>query len=446
MTDLDDLIRRGLDSATAAVPELSPDELARSLRAASARDGGPRSGDRRTDHRLLLVAAMLLLLAAVGGAAALVLRDDGTDELTADRGRPREAEGFAGWGTGWHELDTGPIPVGEPPSLAWFDGRLYAAAPIGSAQDSPPTDATSFWSYDPVARIWSELPSPGLVDVDIVPTDSGILAVGSTVAGAEPSIDHPVGWATWSPGDAEWTPRHRVPVADALRQAGTTGPREPTGRRSLLWTGEAVLDLTDGAVLDPADGTASQLEMPESLVAYSHLVGATPVWTGTHAIALSWSTLPGLLWDARGRLAGEVPGPPMAVPGNADPATATVVEGALLLVALEEDHPAALLDLTTGTWQELPAVPGAGEWCGLQFVTVRDEAVVRACDEDSPASAKPYVLEQGAWTSLPPPPRAEQGIERWLGAGDAIVVWSGDRDTSNNPEAPYHWAAVWAPS
>lgn len=445
MNELDERLRTGLRSSTEHLGHVEPDTLATALaeRAAGERPVGRL---RRSSARPWLAAAAVLVLLVAAGAVGLQRLGGDGDNVVADRPEPDRPVGFSQWSPGWHELDTGPVPVGEPPSLAWFDGKLYAAKEIPPAEGEQFAPRSGMWSYDPATREWSTLPAPPFPRVDIVATDTGLVAVGGPDEGTS-TLRLRSSWATWAPGDAEWTDHSLVPVPEVLLQAGTGGPTSPSGARSLLWTGSAVIDLTAGARLDPADGTATAVEMPANVLRYRHLLQATPVWTGSQVVVASWSTLPGLAWDAEGRMLGEIPGPPTADPAYAIGAAAVESPGGVVLLARDEsegDARAARYDAGTGTWTELPGVPGSTEaWCPFSAAPVARDVVAQGCEGERPGT--PRRFDGRRWTALPGPPRSELGIERWLGTDEALIVWMGDADTTNNPAAPFQWAAVWIP-
>ena len=116
-------------------------------------------------------------------------------------------------------------------------------------------------------------------------------------------------WATWAPGDSDWTVRGEVPVAAQLEALDVQAPIV-NAENSLVWTGERVLDVGRGAVLDPDGGAAEPLPLPDDLLGYAHLSAATPVWTGDQVNLASWAPSPGLVWDATGKRMPDIPAPP----------------------------------------------------------------------------------------------------------------------------------------
>ncbi|MCB0952919.1 MAG: hypothetical protein KDB13_09430, partial [Microthrixaceae bacterium] len=61
------------------------------------------------------------------------------------------------------------------------------------------------------------------------------------------------------------------------------------GFLNLLWTGNRVVDMTHGAVLDPSTGSSEPLEMPDDLVKYTHLLSSNAVWTGREVVLAAYS-------------------------------------------------------------------------------------------------------------------------------------------------------------
>lgn len=446
MNDLDERLRRGLRSSTEHVGRTDPDELTTALRSRARDDGQEDTRRRRSPRRWLVAAAALALLAGTAGVGLQRLADEG-DDVVADQSPPERPEGFARWAPGWHELDTGPVPLAEPPSLAWFDGHLYAASPVSTTGLGSAGGPSAVWSYAPATREWSPLPPLPFPHGDLVATDDGLVAVG----GDEPGLGSsrtPRSWATWSPGDEQWRSRGAVPAAAAFAEVGVTGPTPPSGHRSLVFTGSTVIDVSRGAVLDLRTGEATELEMPTNVVDYIHLLQATPVWTGSQLVVVSWSSKPGLAWDASGALLGEVPGPTMA--DSESPAEAAAVrtgEGVVLLARAGDGGQAraARYDPAVEEWSALAEVPASVHgWCPYTSATVGSVVVTQGCTVDRPETVSQLV--DGRWSALPDPPRASLGTVRWLGTEDALVVWNADADTYSGAEPPAGWAAVWIPA
>ncbi len=464
MNDLDERIHRGLTEATRQIAQLEPEELAARLRRRAA-DTAPMTTQApatQRNHRRLAFAAGIVLIAGVVGVGLVMSNGQEANERVvadgADTDRSGGSTGFAGWSPGWHELDTGPLPVGEPPSLAWFDGRLYAAVTLRSPDgEADQTDTAGFWAFDPESRKWSELTPPPFPSVEIVATSSGLVAVSGPTPSSSGS-PRDVNWATWSPGDVGdpnggWSTHGEMPVSESLRRVGSPGPTSPHVRRSILWTGKVVIDFTAGSVLDPHDGSAEPLEMPGDLIPYTHLIQATPVWTGTRAVVVGWSSAPGLSWDEEGRFIGEIPGPPMADSINTYGASAVSVAGDAVIFGFEHSpaDPGVARVGSDNRWEPLPSVPNSPEeWCPYLSATVSQEVIVQGCDletADGDFLPRTYYRWKGdAWSAMPDPPRSEHGMQRWLGTDQALVVWSSVLDSFNNPRAPFQWAAVWIPA
>ncbi|MGB3409734.1 MAG: hypothetical protein WBA45_00950 [Microthrixaceae bacterium] len=484
MNDFDEQIRSGIAAATQDAGDIDPAELAARLRARQSAEadgsgaGSPTAQNSKasdptavsprvasvgsvsdapaTSHqgrgrRWLSIAAAVALLAGVAGFGVWrASADDATHLVTANP--DPVAHGFDDWTAGWHEIDPGPVPPSSGVSLAYFDHRLVVANTTWSAEGetSPdPVPKAGVWAFDPSDERWSTLPTPLFETISLVSAGEQLVAVGGPANWLSRGLDRPLRWATWHPGNKSWTDHGAVPVAPELRTVGVAGPSGPGGE-SLIWTGERVIDLTRGAVLDPSTGTATPLPLPGNLIDYTHLISATPVWIGDAVLLTSWSRNPGLAWDSRGQPLPEIPGPPMADPDVSTGATGVAVDGRVVLVAREDPARgrSASFDPESGKWTELPTAlePSKPGWCPSTSAAVGGELVVQPCAPvDFVERSNPLILHDGKWERMPLPPRAEWGIETWLGTDKALFVWSSDNDLINNPQAPYRWAAVWIP-
>src|SRR5690606_21351901 len=129
--------------------------------------------------------------------------------------------------------------------------------------------------------------------------------------------------------------------------------------------------------------------MPEDVVAYTHLITATPAWTGAEVVLSAWSTEPGLAWDDAGTTMREVPGLPAEVAGPrgvTGASDAVVLDGQLILLSgngdLDDAGPAraAALDLESSTWTRLPDLPiPPVSKCPYRSAVVGDALVTRTC-------------------------------------------------------------------
>lgn len=466
MSALDGEIRRALHEAADRIEPVGVTDLAAALRdrrdapaVRTADPGVPARPNRPGRAWLVAAAAVVVVGAAVaierarqdGGTppASIVQVDVGPGPDTAEGVEGGEPVGFEALEPGWHALDTGPVPAGTATSLTWTGTHLVVAG-AGSAH-----------LYDPAAGRWSALtlpPALGTSAASVAWTGDDLVFVTRNDAFSGPSRS-----AAWNVEDDAWRDLGPVPVAPAVQGAVATvggggGLYGPDGNVGLIWTGTRLLDLSHGAVLDPTEGSWTELAMPDDLVPYSALLYSTPVWTGHEAVWVAWSTSSGLAWSADGSTFREVPGlpPDLFGPHNVIPdATATSLGSDVLVLANvhdataanpptePEERPAAvLLDPETGTWTrfEAPEAMAGEPWCWPRSATVGSETVVVStrCE-----GVDPDALVDGRWTATSIPADARPCCAgTWAVAGDALVVWESDTDTYNNPEAPYVRARV----
>lgn len=444
MADFDDRVRAGLTAATAPEVPVDRDEVAAILargESASRRSAGATSSTRRA----LVGVAAALALVAVGWWAS----DPGPHQVVTAGDPARVADGWAGWSPGWHEVGPGPVPVTGDVSLARLGDDLVVVTSATVGPDGP-VEAGA-WSFDLVERTWEALPVPPFDELDAVATDHGLVAVGPDRGSGEAS------WATWAQGDDDWVVRGPVPKAPTASLAGGGAPG--TGVSRLVWTGRRVLDIALGAVLSPATGEVEPLALPEDPASYAHLATATPVWTGERVVLTTWGRQPGLSWDAVGRGLASVPAPPSA-PTVGAASSAFSVDGWVALVANLDGGRVALLDPTATSWTDAgPTARTAEPGCLYQVAAVARRLVVGACSERgeglrarsaaiAPVPRRGEPTADGgalAWQTIDRRPRTERGTETWLGADDALVVWSGALDTAPNPGDPDGGLAVWVP-
>lgn len=101
--------------------------------------------------------------------------------------------------------------------------------------------------------------------------------------------------AAWNPWTNAWISLRPPTTAPALAAVGVSGMSPPGGIGvALVWTGERLLDLTHGSVLNPQDGMWSDLALPTDIVRFTGLLQSTPVWDGSEVVAASFSSGPGL--------------------------------------------------------------------------------------------------------------------------------------------------------
>ena len=443
--ELDETIRRGLRAATDGVDGIDPAALASSLEGRRARAGSGAAleevRDRRSRRALAVAAALVLIAgAALGGA---LLAGDREGRFAATDPGPPQPKGFEGWEPGWHQLDTGPVPAMNSHALVRWEGRLVVIGTWYVEGDDEVRSAA--YSLDPATSSWTELPVPPFVELGVVAAGEHLVAVGRGAEGP------PHRWATLTAGASEWIDHGTIPTAPEILATGVQ-PTDFAGRPHLVWSGARVLDMTNGAVLDPATGAARPLPMPADAMDYPHLLAGSSALVGDRVVFVAWSTLPGLAWDELGTSVTEVPGVPaqwgdqgVAVSASAP----AVVDGRVTLLASTERGPrAGSFDPTTQRWERLQDPPGPLDThCVLRGAAVDGVVVSQGCDESTGYRYRStYALRGGRWDSLPRPPLPEDCCSGTLqGAADALVLWDTDADTHNDPEAPYVRAAVWIP-
>jgi hypothetical protein len=443
--ELDETIRRGLRAATDDVDGIDPAALARRLEERRARAGSTAAVEEvrdRRPRRALAVAAALVLVAGAALGGFLLTGDREGRFAATDPGAP-EPRGFEGWAQGWHQLDTGPVPAMNSHFLVRWGDRLVV---IGSWYVEGDDEVRSAaYALDPVTRSWAELPLPPFVELGVVAAGDRLVAVGRGADGP------PHRWATLSEGASGWVDHGTVPAAPEILSTGVQ-PTDFSGRPHLVWTGERVLDMTNGAVLDPATGTARPLPMPADAMDYPHLLAGSSALVGDQVVFVAWSTLPGLAWDRLGTSVTEVPGVPAqwVDPGVAVSASApAVVDGRItLLASTERGARAGAFDPETQRWERLPDPPGPVDThCVLRGATVDGIVVSQGCAESTGYRYRStYALRDGRWVELPAPPLPEDCCAgSLLGGADALVLWDTDADTDNNAAAPYVRGAVWIP-
>jgi hypothetical protein len=380
------------------------------------------------------------LVAVVVGLSVWTISDDDRGGIDAVDDAPSEPSGFAGWEPGWHTIDPGPVPAMNGAQMTWMGERLIVS---GRHFPSDGETVAQIFSYEPATREWTELPRPPRTTNRIVAAGDTLVVVGFDDGFPTASVRE---WATLAPGADEWTSHGPVPESPVLAQAGVTGVG--AGREQLVWTGARVIDVGLGVVLDPATGEAAELPMPEDIYAYSQLLSGTPVWTGEQVVLSSWSTGPGLAWDATGIGWQDVPGPVVdgwpPSSGSAAPAAPLGSDVMLVSESTKTTGFAASLNTSTGEWTRLSDIPGGSfTTCPYRLTAVGDTPIVQPCDNGYGA---PLRLVGDTWSEIGSPPFTEGCcMGTWLGTDQALIMWSTDVDTLNNPRAPYVEAAVWIP-
>ncbi len=409
-----------------------------------------RPAGHRTARRWALAVAAVVV--ALIGAGVWSASDDGTDLDTTDTTAPGPSP-FAEWAPGWTTIDVGPVPHLGSAALAWIDDSLVVAG--GVAGDGA-TQARAF-RFRPADRTWTELPVPPFSPTALVAAGDVLVAVGEVDPSQSlPSEAHQ--WATLRVGDGGWRSHGLAFSAPALVAAGAANTGG--GRAALVWTGQRVIDVAHGTVLDPATGTADMLPMPDDVVPYSHLLYANPVWTGRQVVLVGWSDRPGLAWDAIGSEWTDVPAPitPAERPAVVGSSAAVVTgDGRIVLVSggtINDETGwsgggvAAAFDDATGRWERLPHIPApATTNCPYRLVAVAGQPVVIPCDGWDGTGEPLRLTPDDGWTSIGPIPGLPA---RWagslLGTEEALFVWTTSTDTTNDPDAPYTAGAAWIPT
>ena len=451
--DLDVIISSGLRGSVDGVGRVQPGELAARLRELDSRSGRQGRGsvttapaDRRRGRYVGIAVAASILMAAAGIGIWLT-NDGGNSELdvVSEEPPPPPVGPFDGYATGWHEIDTSPLPSLEAVTMAFVDTELVVAG----ARTDGSGSGTDLFAYDVVERTWRELPDPHLTGAQIVGTGGAVVAVAAA-QGASPGAAVAGQWSVlegFDEGTPAWSEPSEVPIAPGLASAGALGPRTPTGFLNLLWTGNRVVDMTHGAVLDPSTGSSEPLEMPDDLVKYTHLLSSNAVWTGREVVLAAYSDGGALRWDADGGLLGPIEGslPPGGSTGTyVREATAIADNGRVLLFDREGTGSAIALDPGSGAWTQLPDLPTdpAATYCPTLASSV-GTPVVEACSGDGSMGSLVAFVD-GNWAGTDPPPQTSGPCcaGQWLGIEGALFTWV--PDTEDPPGSA--GLSLWIPS
>ncbi|MEZ5267419.1 MAG: hypothetical protein R2789_02220 [Microthrixaceae bacterium] len=152
--DLDVIISSGLRGSVDGVGRVQPGELAARLRELDSRSRRQGRGSatsapanrRRGRYVGIAVAASILMAAA--GIGIWLTNDGGNSELdvVSEEPPPPPVGPFDGYATGWHEIDTSPLPSLEAVTMAFVDTELVVAgAPTGVGR-APTSSPTTWWS------------------------------------------------------------------------------------------------------------------------------------------------------------------------------------------------------------------------------------------------------------------------------------------------------------
>jgi len=414
---------------------------AEKLRATVAEQGSDLPGRLAGRSRFLAVAAVVVV-AMLAGVGLWSLANDSSD-LDAVGETPQETplplRGFDGWEPGWHVIDPGSLPtIG---ALAWAGDRMIVS---GTTQPDDGDPQPQAFAYDPQTREWTELPPPPFAIFRIVAADDQLVVVGyDDVWPATPQHR----WATLDPDATGWRERGRVQGSPQLAATGVVG--QGTAREQLVWTGQRIIDLGLGAVLDPVSGSATELAMPEDLLGYAHLLTSTPVWTGNRLVLTAWTERPGLAWNTTGSKWSEVPAPiETGSLRQSEMPSSSASGGAdrVVLVAGRDDQPglASMLNPETGEWTALPDIPGPAQpWCPYRVAVVAEDVIVQPCLSDY---GTPLRLDGERWVEIEAAPFGKGCcMGTWLGTPGALLTWFSDGDKISDSRAPYREGAVWIP-
>ncbi len=429
MTDLEQRLRQDLAATASEVGELPAPQLA--ARLATIRH-------RRRRHRNRVAATLVAIVTVIGVAAAVtgVAIDHGDDAELVVGPSLAPTQPFSTLGSGWHELDTGPVPPMSYAALTWTGQDLVV---VGDGQA---------FAYRPGPDSWRTLTMPpaGLTGVTALAwTGEVVVAVGGDDTGVVAS--------TWDPGTDTWTELRSVPFGSGFSAAGPQGPRSFTGGTALVWTGLRVIDLTHGAVFDPTTEAWSTLPLPDDLLPYTGLLSTNPVWDGHEVVLAGLTGGPGLAWDAQGIsyrvIVEHSVAPDLPPDGGGGTVAAADGHGRIVLVSDAgtgeggASGEAVVLDPISGTLTTLAVPPGivSQEGCPGPMLAVGDQIVLAACDGSAPS-----VLADATWRSTGTPTFvAPCCLGQWLSTGDALVIWDTDTDVSNGNPTPYRRAEIWVP-
>ncbi|MFV0315361.1 MAG: hypothetical protein ACK5O2_00165 [Microthrixaceae bacterium] len=443
-SEVDDMIREELHTALQGTGRLTAPELADRLSSLRGTDGAhleSASRDPKQSRRGLLAVAAAVLVAIVAGAGVWLSTnssDDADVDVVADEPDALDTSPFANYQPGWHTIDTSDLPVVGSASMALVGSQLA----VSIVPPPDPGAPGSLFAYDLEERLWRELPAPPMLDPQIVGAGDRVVAVSaSTLTDPVRAVDR---WAVLDALDTEhpvWSEPASVPIAGGLAAANTLGPRNPREQLNLIWTGERVIDMTHGAVLDPVTVGSEDLEMPGDLSKYSHLLYSNAVWTGNEVVLAAISDGAALRWSSTGELLGLVEGLPTGPGASGDPAVSsfvietTALGGNNVVMLFDQGSGDTLeLDPSTGTWSEPADRPAVGcspltAWVGAPLV--------QACAQ-GPIQGAPLVLDGSKWTSAPAAPLSGLCCT-WLGTDEALF-WLADMSADNTS-----FLAFWIP-
>ncbi|MGB3410848.1 MAG: hypothetical protein WBA45_06580 [Microthrixaceae bacterium] len=483
--ELDGQIRFYLSSLVERAAEPDPFPVER-LHANGGEHSDPgRIGPLGRRSFMAVAAALVILLVGVG---VWINQDSRRQVVTGDAAR---VTSFYAWKPGWHAIDPGPVPAMQSTTLLSVGGRIIVAgvpmaeedlkaSPVGEVRGPSGPQIIKLFAFDPIKGQWSELPSPPGVNARVVAYGDELVAVvndnsepgGSGYRwvtldlmsergrqgeqGDEPQLE-------WDGRRLKWQDRGEVQVSSELSSlVGVGGFLDPDAGSQLISTGDRIIDVGLGSVLDPSTGEAMELALPPNFWEFIHLQRATPQWTGERRLIFAtWGSGPGLSWNSLGSEWSEIPGAPIAAGEELDfvpnflQSTTTTWDGQVVLVAprIGKTALAAKFDPRTGDWTSLPDVPKAnGPACRPELASIGREIVVQPC----PTSEPPLTLDGDRWVPIETdqsakdccdPSSTSAGGTSWLGAEDVLFTWSTrfERESPDGPWIPHRQAAVWVP-
>jgi hypothetical protein len=320
--------------------------------------------------------------------------------------------------SGWHNIDTGPVPPSPTSSVTWTGSELVVAT------------STRLFAWNAQTGQWRELGGPPFVGriVAIAAMGDSVMVVGEWEGERlSASVRLPTG---------AWTDHGQAP--------GTARALSPNRMPSMLWTGQRLLVATWGAQFDPATGIWSELERPAQFNSIFAATYTNPVWTGDQLVVHSPNPEAGFGYNADGSPSGELSiiGPDLVAPTGLIDDTLGVRMGDEALY-LNGAGVTAAYSPTTDSWRLLESVPAfeRSEGCPTYLVGLDDTAAAWPCW----SSEGPVYLTDEGWEPIEGGPEIRCCIDQWTQVNGALLIWSSSTDTTNDPNAPHVNAKLWVP-
>ena len=390
-------------------------------------DVGPILGRvtaRRTRRRR--VALGVAAVVALVGGLAWNSRDQSAEVVVADTTATTAttATGFASWGPGWHELDTGPVPAMSNASMAWTGEELLVVG-----------DDRAF-SFEPNERRWLDRGRVPLFVNAMEVIDGRVITVGS-------GDNSEQFWAELDLTTWQWSRPAPLPANPALEAVGVS---DLGTSDQLIWNGNHLFAMGAMAAFDPTVRTWTPLALPDDLMNRSHLLyGQAAVINGSVEL-VSPSVHPGLRWNADGSEVSETTGIPggFEANGSIGATTASPSLDGLVMADIDagSDGPWRTF-VFDGTYRAIAAPPEPPSRGCPQLASGAGRAVALPCSVEGAA----HELVADRWRPIGAPLVEPTCCSATSDTGDALVAWSASTDTANDPaNAPYVSAAVWVPS